>query len=214
MKKRKGFLLLEALTALLLLSALAISVFPLAGRMAGASFLGSLRAEMGETGLFAMDFMTEKIRNSMNPSVSPVSGDRFTYYAKNACGDPAPYELMLNQEKIKVELYNGLVQPVTGEKSGSGERIPLSAGEEGLFRRQPGRPRAAQISQAGMLRRQRITEPGRQIRRAARRMRRQRLSRAMQPVPRHWQMPAQERQRSEAGGLKETLFLIHCVRTA
>jgi len=140
MKKRKGFLLLEALTALLLLSALAISVFPLAGRMAGASFLGSLRAEMGETGLFAMDFMTEKIRNSMNPSASPVSGDRFTYYAKNACGRPAPYELMLNQEKIKVELYNGLVQPVTGEKSGSGERIPLSAGEEGLFRRQPGRP--------------------------------------------------------------------------
>ena len=117
MKKRKGFLLLEALTALLLLSALAISVFPLAGRMAGASFLGSLRAEMGETGLFAMDFMTEKIRNSMNPSASPVSGDRFTYYAKNACGDPAPYELMLNQEKIKVELYNGLVQPVTGETS-------------------------------------------------------------------------------------------------
>ena len=154
MKKRKGFLLLEALTALLLLSALAISVFPLAGRMAGASFLGSLRAEMGETGLFAMDFMTEKIRNSMKPSASPVSGDRFTYYAKNACGDPAPYELMLNnacgdpapyelmlnQEKIKVELYNGLVQPVTGEKSGSGERIPLSAGEEGLFRRQPGGP--------------------------------------------------------------------------
>lgn len=139
MKKRKGFLLLEALTALLLLSALAISVFPLAGRMAGASFLGSLRAEMGETGLFAMDFMTEKIRNSMNPSVSPVSGDRFTYYVKKG-NRLVPYELMLNQEKIKVELYNGLVQPVTGEKSGSGERIPLSAGEEGLFRRQPGRP--------------------------------------------------------------------------
>lgn len=142
--KRKGFLLLEALAGLLLISALAASVFPLAGRVANLLALDEIRGKMGETGLFAMDFMTEKIRNTKNTAVQPLGSSSYTYYAKNERGAISPYErgaispyrFSLNQEKLKLTLYNGLVEPVTGEKSGSGEEIPLAEGEKGLFRRQ------------------------------------------------------------------------------
>ena len=134
--KRKGFLLLEALAGLLLISALAASVFPLAGRVANLLALDEIRGKMGETGLFAMDFMTEKIRNTKNTAVQPLGSSSYTYYAKNERGAISPYRFSLNQEKLKLTLYNGLVEPVTGEKSGSGEEIPLAEGEKGLFRRQ------------------------------------------------------------------------------
>lgn len=134
--KRKGFLLLEALAGLLLISTLAASVFPLAGRAANLLALDEIRGKMGETGLFAMDFMTEKIRNTKNTAVQPLGSSSYTYYAKNERGAISPYRFSLNQEKLKLTLYNGLVEPVTGEKSGSGEEIPLAEGEKGLFRRQ------------------------------------------------------------------------------
>ncbi|MEE3453535.1 hypothetical protein [Dialister sp.] len=132
--KRKGFLLLEALMALLLISGLAISVFPLAGRLSGALILGGFKGRMGETGLFAMDFMTEKVRNTEKPSISPVN-ERFTYSVRNG-EDVLSYRLYLDQQKLKVLLYNGHVEPITGEETGSTEEIPVIAGKDGLFRRQ------------------------------------------------------------------------------
>lgn len=142
--KRKGFLLLEALMALLLISGLAISVFPLAGRLSGALILGGFKGRMGETGLFAMDFMTEKVRNTEKPSISPVN-ERFTYSVRNEEGvneegvneeGVLSYRLYLDQQKLKVLLYNGHVEPITGEETGSTEEIPVIAGKDGLFRRQ------------------------------------------------------------------------------
>lgn len=132
--KRKGFLLLEALMALLLISGLAISVFPLAGRLSGALILGGFKGRMGETGLFAMDFMTEKVRNTEKPSISPVN-ERFTYSVRNG-EDVLSYRLYLDRQKLKVLLYNGHVEPITGEETGSTEEIPVIAGKDGLFRRQ------------------------------------------------------------------------------
>lgn len=135
--KRKGFLLLEALMALLLISGLAISVFPLAGRLSGALILGGFKGRMGETGLFAMDFMTEKVRNTEKPSISPVN-ERFTYSVRNGedVEDVLAYRLYLDRQKLKVLLYNGHVEPITGEETGSTEEIPVIAGKDGLFRRQ------------------------------------------------------------------------------
>lgn len=132
--KRKGFLLLEALMALLLISGLAISVFPLAGRLSGALILGGFKGRMGETGLFAMDFMTEKVRNTEKSSISPVN-ERFTYSVRNG-EDVLSYWLYLDRQKLKVLLYNGHVEPITGEETGSTEEIPVIAGKDGLFRRQ------------------------------------------------------------------------------
>lgn len=132
--KRKGFLLLEALMALLLISGLAISVFPLAGRLSGALILGGFKGRMGETGLFAMDFMTEKVRNTEKPSISPVN-ERFTYSVRNG-EDVLSYWLYLDRQKLKVLLYDGHVEPITGEETGSTEEIPVIAGKDGLFRRQ------------------------------------------------------------------------------
>lgn len=64
MKKRKGLFLLEALLALLILASLAAALFPLAGQAAKAEILASVRGKLGNQGLFAMDFMVEKIRNN------------------------------------------------------------------------------------------------------------------------------------------------------
>lgn len=58
--KRKGLMLLDALMALLLLSALAALMAPLAGSWLTALEMGTARTKLSETGLFAMDFMVEK----------------------------------------------------------------------------------------------------------------------------------------------------------
>lgn len=137
--KRKGFLLLEALIALLLIAAAASAVFPVAGNIGRAILSGRLFGDMGETALFAMDFMTEKIRNDLTPSEKPViQGNRFDYHDWNEYNQQSRYTLYLEDEKLKVELYNGVRQPVTGGERGD-ESIAFQAGSP-LFYQEGGGP--------------------------------------------------------------------------
>lgn len=136
MKSRKGIILLEALLALLLLSTLAAGVFPLAGTWMAAFHKGTIRSRMEETGLFAMDFMVEKIRNNRRSAAeSGVRGNRYDYTALTESGRDGTYRFFVDREKLKIELYNGLVQPVTGEQTGA-EEIAFQPGRESLFRQE------------------------------------------------------------------------------
>lgn len=136
--KRKGFLLLEALIALLLIAAAASAVFPVAGNIGRAILSGRLFGDMGETALFAVDFMTEKIRNDLTPMKKPVQGSRFDYHDWNEYNQQSRYTLYLEDEKLKVELYNGVRQPVTGGEKGD-ESIAFQAGSP-LFYQEGGGP--------------------------------------------------------------------------
>ena len=79
--KRKGFIFMEVLLALLLLSALAAAVFPILGQTAGAmAFMDRRRRAVNEA-VFAADFMIEKIRNNLRESAAQMSGNVYRYEA-------------------------------------------------------------------------------------------------------------------------------------
>lgn len=139
MKKRKGFLFLEALAALLLMSALAAALFPLAGQASSTLVTGEIRGRMGETGLFALDLMVEKIRNNRRPMPSSgVRGSSYGWYGLNEYGREAPYIFYEDGEKLKIQLYNDMVQPITG---GGLEEADFESREGSpLFRQEAGGP--------------------------------------------------------------------------
>lgn len=132
MKKRKGLFLLEALLALLILASLAAALFPLAGQAAKAEILASVRGKLENQGLFAMDFMVEKIRNNRRAMVlGGVHGNRYDYRAPTGQGTIGTYRLFEDQEKLKVQLYNDVVQPITGDRGGSVEEYVFRHPEGG-----------------------------------------------------------------------------------
>lgn len=132
MKKRKGLFLLEALLALLILASLAAALFPLAGQAAKAEILASVRGKLGNQGLFAMDFMVEKIRNNRRSMVhGGVHGNRYDYRAPTGQGTIGTYRLFEDQEKLKVQLYNDVIQPITGDRGGSVEEYVFRHPEGG-----------------------------------------------------------------------------------
>ena len=132
--KRKGFILMEVLLALLLLSALAAAVFPILGQTAGAM------------AFMAADFVIEKIRNNLRGSAAQMSGNVYRYEAYIWVKDGkdkkkkvrAPYSFFVEGEKLKVRLHNGMSEPVTGENTGSTEMTAFLLPEEGsVFQVQP-----------------------------------------------------------------------------
>lgn len=140
LKKRKGWILLESLLALGLMSLAAAAAFPLAGKIAlGISYLTS-RGQMAESAFFAGEFMTDKIRSSGKPKKDDLShsGITYTYYEINTHGDMAPYRFFVDKDKLKIFLYNGSSQPVTGNTNDSWERIAFEPGEGAMFRVSPG----------------------------------------------------------------------------
>ena len=144
--KRKGFILMEVLLALLLLSALAAAVFPILGQTAGAmAFMDRRRRAVNEA-VFAADFMIEKIRNNLRGSAAQMSGNVYRYEAYIWMKDGknkkkkvrAPYSFFVEGEKLKVRLHNGMSEPVTGENTGSTEMTAFLPPEEGsVFQVQP-----------------------------------------------------------------------------
>ena len=113
--RRKGVILLDGLMALFLISALAVMVLPLAGSWLSALERGRTGTKLSETGLFAMDFMVEKIRNNRIRAVGGVRGNGYNYQAFTAGGSEGTYRFFVDREKLKLQLYNDNIQPLTGE---------------------------------------------------------------------------------------------------
>lgn len=144
--KRKGFIFMEVLLALLLLSALASAVFPILGQTAGAmAFMDRRRRAVNEA-VFAADFMIEKIRNNLRESAAQMSGNVYRYEAYIWVKDGkdkkkkvrAPYSFFVEGEKLKVRLHNGMSEPVIGENTGSTEMTAFLLPEKGsVFQVQP-----------------------------------------------------------------------------
>ncbi|WP_299143310.1 hypothetical protein [uncultured Dialister sp.] len=131
--KRKGLMLLDALMALLLLSVLSVMMAPLAGSWLTALEMGTVRTKLSETGLSAMDFMVEKIRNNRRIMTKAVNGDSYDYVAITDKGTDGTYRFFVDREKLKIQLYNDTIQPITGEHTGP-EGYAFRPGEGNLFR--------------------------------------------------------------------------------
>lgn len=137
--RRKGMLLLDALMALFLLSALAVMMAPLAGEWFSAMERSRVGTKLSETGLFAMDFMVEKIRNNRKPMAGVVEGNRYDYRAFTGEGIDDTYRFFVDREKLKLQLYNDTIQPVTGEYTGP-EAYAFLPGKKSLFHQEGGGP--------------------------------------------------------------------------
>lgn len=94
--KRKGFLLLEALISLFILTSLALSIFPLATETARVIDSLARRGRLSSESLSVSDYMTEKIRNGRRMAQAPVSGDRYTYYDLNERDVEARYTFYID----------------------------------------------------------------------------------------------------------------------
>lgn len=137
--RRKGVILLDGLMALFLISALAMMVLPLAGSWLSALERGRIGTKLSETGLFAMDFMVEKIRNNRSRAGDGVRGNRYDYQAFTAGGGKGTYRFFVDREKLKLQLPNDSTQPLTGEYTGL-EAYAFLPGQPSLFRQVEGGP--------------------------------------------------------------------------
>lgn len=137
--RRKGMLLLDALMALFLLSALAVMMAPLAREWFSAMERSRVGTKLSETGLFAMDFMVEKIRNNRKPMAGGVKENRYDYQAVTGEGTDGTYRFFVDQEKLKLQLYNDSIQPITGEYTGP-EAYAFLPGKKSLFHQEGGGP--------------------------------------------------------------------------
>lgn len=143
--RRKGVILLDGLMALFLISALAMMVLPLAGAWFSALERGRTGTKLSETGLFAMDFMVEKIRNNRHSAAGGVRGNSYDYRDFTARGTEETYRFegiyrfFVDREKLKLQLYNDNIQPLTGEYTGP-EAYAFLPGRPSLFRQAEGGP--------------------------------------------------------------------------
>ena len=133
--KRKGAILLETLLYILSVSLLAAAVFPFSGRAVRHLSLLQIHSRMTEQSLFAADFMTEKLRNNLERCDRGYAGNTFRYWAYNERKKKSEYRFLVQEDKLKVRLYTGMSQPVTGESLSGAEEIIFSGGEGNpLFR--------------------------------------------------------------------------------
>lgn len=131
--KRRGYILLEALIALFLIASLSAALYPFAAEAVHAVDLMAKRSRIAGEGLYAMDFMTEQLRNTLKRgAVSSISGDTYSYYAYNQSGEEKTYRFFLDQEKLKLDVYGRTTEPVTGTTSGK-EEYALTCEEGPLF---------------------------------------------------------------------------------
>ena len=131
--KRRGYILLEALIALFLIASLSAVLYPFAAEVVRAVDLMAKRSRIAGEGLYAMDFMTEQLRNALNRGeASSISGDTYSYEAYNQSRKVKTYRFFLDQEKLKLDVYGMTTEPVTGTTSGK-EEYALTYGEGPLF---------------------------------------------------------------------------------
>lgn len=131
--KRRGYILLEALIALFLIASLSAALYPFAAEAVRAVDLMAKRSRIAGEGLYAVDFMTEQLRNALKrETASSISGDTYSYEAYNQSGEEKTYRFFLDQEKLKLDVYGMTTEPVTGTTSGK-EEYALTCEEGPLF---------------------------------------------------------------------------------
>ena len=131
--KRRGYILLEALIALFLIASLSAVLYPFAAEAVRAVDLMAKRSRIAGEGLYAMDFMTEQLRNALKRGeASSISGDTYSYEAYNQSGEEKTYRFFRDQEKLKLDVYGMTTEPVTGTTSGK-EGYALTCEEGPLF---------------------------------------------------------------------------------
>lgn len=138
MKKRKGYFLLDGLLGLLMIAALSAALFPFAAAALDCVDRLTHRGRLYSEGMYAMDFMVEKLRNDLNEGSAAISADAFSYKDYNQSGVASTYKLYVDAEKLKLLLYTGSSEPVTGTTSGKEAYAFREIDKAPVFRRSAG----------------------------------------------------------------------------
>ncbi len=118
MKKRRGYFLVDGLVGLVILAGLAAALFPFAASALQACERLTHRGRLYSEGMYAMDFMVERTRNDLAAGSGEISADAFSFKAYNQSGVSSTYKFYVDAEKLKLLLYTGTSEPVTGAVSG------------------------------------------------------------------------------------------------
>lgn len=116
--RRSGWLLAESLLALLFLSLLAAAVLPLAGNAYRVLRDAALRGHISESVLTCTQYITEAVRSGRRRTVKAGAGDQYKFYDISTYGDDRAYTFQLSGSSLKILLYTGSVQPLTGGETG------------------------------------------------------------------------------------------------
>lgn len=115
--RRHGFVLLEFVVMLSVMVLLSVTLFSWVRTVLfGEHFLMS-RGRAVEQGLWATDFMGEKIRNNLRCKTGGYEGNRYAYddwVRKGQKRTIRNYELLWSRHEFRVLLYTGITQPITG----------------------------------------------------------------------------------------------------
>lgn len=118
-------------------SAAVLAFAPLIHELGRAMVLASSRARASEEAMAAEDFMTEKIRNNYLPSEGDRGKSSSLSYTEGGNWGWRRYTFFEEGEKIKIELYNGQMQPLTGGGKGRDsvlvKDLSFQTEEEGLI---------------------------------------------------------------------------------
>lgn len=139
-KSKRGVLLLEVVISLMLLAAVSGAALPLLSHSARilSDIMTGLR--LTEDGLFAAEYMTSRIRQSITRSSREQAWqeNRYAYYDYNQYGVKKKYIFSVEDQAWYLILYDGLGrQPITGGHS----QMPVSLvemGGEPYFSVEPG----------------------------------------------------------------------------
>ena len=118
MGSRRGVLLLETVLALLILAAMAGAAMPMISHGVEVLTTLTLRMRLQEEGLFASEYMTDRIRCSLTRStkIPMYTSDVYAYRDYDQNGNRATYQFYPDKEVWYLKLYTGRSQPLTGDR--------------------------------------------------------------------------------------------------
>ena len=120
MIQRKGLIAFEWLVSLGIISIFIVAMTPFITTTMQAAYHLSRRIEDTSGSLFAVDFMVEKIRNTLysKKSYEEKYSNTFNYYEQLRTGENKKYTFLYHYGKVDVKLYNGRTQPLIGGVGG------------------------------------------------------------------------------------------------
>lgn len=117
---RHGFLLLDFLIGLAVLSLLAAGAVPAIAAISAYAAAMETRAKVQEDAVFAADYITDRIRYCLDrtqPQKEPIYTAVYSYQDYDENENPNFYWIIAEKKRWFIKLYTGRQQPITGDSN-------------------------------------------------------------------------------------------------
>lgn len=134
-RSRRGILMLEAVIALALLSMMAGALFPMISHVSRVLTDCTVKLHLQEEAVFSVNFMTDRIRRSLERSSPSLvgPGDMYYYYDYDQNGNSKEFGFAKERNAWYLLLYDHKgKQPITGD-AGSASAYRVEEGMQSYF---------------------------------------------------------------------------------